>query len=85
MNQVSLELSLAIEIGKLQALRGKFFVLDGNECPACGIWSYLAEYAYFLNNNLGIQKQHEGYLFYLLDQSFRFILQNSEQQQRVAI
>jgi ferritin len=77
-NEVSLELDMALEIGKLSPIPDSSGIhFNESEKPGHEKWTFLAEYGYFLNNNLGIQNKHEGYLFFLLDHSLKTITQNT--------
>ncbi len=70
---VSLELSLAIESGKLREKSGCIPIGTlGNPEQEC-LWNYFSEFVQLTNNRLGIHKKNEGYLFYMLDQSLRLM------------
>jgi hypothetical protein len=61
----SLELSLALEAGKLRPLKK----IEGH--PENALWSFYEEFILLTNNQLGITNKNEGYLFYLISQSLR--------------
>lgn len=61
----SLELSLALESGKLLPLK------KAEENPEKALWSFYEEFISLTNNQLGVTNKNEGYLFYLISQSMR--------------
>ncbi len=81
----SLELELAIDQGKLNSLPGTFSSSGIVESSSkLDTWSCLSEYIYFTNNNLGIHKQHEGYLLFLLDHSLKKLVHRSQTQLKIS-
>jgi hypothetical protein len=70
---VSLELSLSLENGKLQTGSGYFpkGFLETERQES--LWNFYAEFVLKTNNRLGIHQKHEGYLLYTMAQSLAMI------------
>lgn len=69
-----LELSLALESGKLQTKPGIFPEEQFDNPEQAHLWNFFAEFVRSTNNRLGIQGRDEGYLYFAISKSLRAVI-----------
>lgn len=67
----AIELSLAIESGKLETHSGFFHAEFPDEPEKADLWSHLYNFIHLTNNRLGVHDKNEGFLFFVMAESLR--------------